>query len=1004
MKTKYFTIKIFISCLFSMIAIKADAATFTVTNTLDAGTGSLRQAITSANTNPMDADNIVFNIPTSDPNYNAATGVFTITLATLLPTVNSISVSVDGTTQSGNTNPDGPEICIKSTTNLTYALAFPFSGGFVKGLIINGFQMGIIITKYGTYPSGSCTVSNCYIGVNYDGSIAVPNDMGVALYGDVASNTIKDNLISGNTTAGIAIRRSNSNTIQGNKIGCDRTGMFAIPNYYGVAIDSSASNLVGGTTALQRNLISGNDYAGVAINTNISHDNTIKGNYIGINVNGVIRTDTVPNYYGIAINDSYNNIIGGATAAERNIISGNTDGGISILGSNAKNTTIKGNYIGTNVGGTDSIPNATGILLSGTSQNTIGGSNAGEGNLISGNTLAGIIMAYSGTRLNTVLGNKIGTDYQGTQILSNYTGVYIKSNANKNTIGGSTSGARNVISGNLEMGLCIESSDSNTIKGNYIGPDATGLNALKLSNDTLIQANGLYFNSNAKYNTAGGYNAGEGNVISGNRVYGHDLYGNSSYNSTIGNYIGVDATGNNPMPNATGICVDGGSNHNPFINNVLSGNRAYGMFIVTTGSDYNQLSGNKIGTNAAGTDTVPNQIGLILGGGTKHNIIGGTAIADRNIISGNRFDGIEVADIYTSYNDIKGNYIGTDINGTAALPNYIGIGFATKPSKNNIENNVISGNKYLGIIFYEHSDSNTVYTNKIGVAANGTSPLKNNVAGIVIAKASKYNKIGTLNKGNIIANHDSTGIAVIDTGTVFNSISANQIYNNGILGIDLYPYGVNNNDALDSDNGSNEQMNFPVIQNVFLAWQTGITTIDGTIDCATYGGPVGIKIELFKSNGSNMFNHGDATSYLGETVVSSSSGNWSFNCTGLVAGDMVTATATDIHGNTSEFAQNSDITVGIKETAVSNQYFVYPNPASNQLNIIYSASAEKLVNIKLYSITGELIKVFVNKNISSGNVQLKYNLSELNLEQGLYFISITENGVTVKTGKVIITK
>lgn len=1003
MKSKTTLFKIFIICFFALVFSKTNASTFTVINTLDAGSGSLRQAITSAGTNPYDADNIIFNIPTSDPNYNASTGVFTISPASLLPTVNSISVSIDGTTQPGNTNPNGPEICIKSTANLSYALCFPFSGCSVKGLIINGFQYGVILTKYGTFPSGSCTVANCYIGVNYDGSAALSNDIGIVLYGDVATNTIKDNLISGNTTAGIGVRKSNGNVIQGNKIGCDRTGMYAIPNYYGVAIDSSANNTVGGNTALQRNIISGNLSAGVAINTNVSHDNTVKGNYIGININGIARTDTIPNFYGIAINDSYNNIIGGASAAERNIISGNSDGGISILGPNAKNMTIKGNYIGTNISGTDSIPNANGILLSGTSGNTIGGSNTGEGNLISGNKSAGIALAYSGTRLNTIIGNYIGTDFQGTQILSNYTGIYLKSNANKNTIGGSTPGERNIISGNIEMALCIESSDSNTVKGNYIGPDVTGMNALKLSNDTLVQANGLYFNSNSKYNTAGGYGAGEGNVISGNRIYGHDYYGNSSYNPTIGNYIGVDATGNNPMPNATGICMDGGSNHNPIINNVLSGNRAYGIFIVTTGTDYNVLNGNKIGTNAAGTDSVPNQIGLILGGGTKHNTIGGTTTADRNIISGNRFDGIEVADTYTSLNDIKGNYIGTDISGTLALPNYNGIGFASSPSKNNIENNVISGNSYCGLILYEQCDSNTVYSNKIGVSMDGTTILKNNTAGIVIAKGSKYNIIGALNKGNIIANHDSIGIAVIDTGTVFNTISANQIYGNGIMGIDLYPYGVNNNDVSDNDIGSNELMNYPVIQNVYLDWSSGIATITGTMDCATYSGPDGIKIELFKSNGTNMFNHGDATAFLGDTVVVGSSGNWSFNCTGLTSSDMVTATATDVKGNTSEFAQNIGITVSVNENNSGNEYSVYPNPASDQLKISFYSLSEKNVEINLFSITGELVKIIENKKFSIGKVELNYDISELHLNKGLYFLAITEEGRAVKTSKIIIT-
>ncbi len=616
-----------IFCFIAIAFIKTNAATWTVTNTSDAGAGSLRQAITSANSNPMDADNIVFNIPTSDPNYNATTGVYTITLASLLPTVNSVSVSIDGTTQPGSSNPYGPEICINSTTNLYYALCFPFSGGVVKSLIINGFQNGIVLTTYSTYPSGSCTISNCYIGVNHDGSAAISNGNGIVLYDGVANNTISNNLISGNTTAGLLVQRSNGNIIQGNKIGCDRTGMFAISNYYGVAIDSSASNTIGGNTSAESNIISGNAYAGIGINSNISYNNSIKGNYIGININGAARTDTIPNYYGIAINDSYNNTIGGSTAGERNIISGNPGGGISIDGSNAINNIIKGNYIGTNVAGTDSIPNSNGILLSGVSKNIIGGSNTGEGNLISGNTAAGIVMVYIGTRLNTVIGNYIGTNYQGNQILSNYTGIYIKSNANNNTIGGSATGDRNIISGNIAMGVCVESADSNVVKGNYIGPDVTGLNTLRLSNDTLVQQNGLYFNAYSQYNIAGGYAAGEGNVISGNRMYGHTLYGNASYNYTIGNYIGVDATGNHAMPNATGICVDGSANHNPIINNVLSGNHSYGLFIVTTGSDYNVLKGNKIGTNAAGTDTVPNQSGLLIGGGTKYDTIGGTSAA-----------------------------------------------------------------------------------------------------------------------------------------------------------------------------------------------------------------------------------------------------------------------------------------------------------------------------------------------------------------------------------------
>ena len=970
--------------IFFMSCSLLHAATFTVINTNDAGAGSLRQAILSANANPMDADNIVFSILTSDPNYDAGTGVFTITLASLLPTINSISVSIDGNSQPGNTNPNGPEICLKSTTNLLHGICFPLSGGTVTGMIINGFQMGVFITKYLTYPSGSCIVSDCYLGVNYNGTAAIPNDIGVACYGGAAGNTIINNLISGNTTAGVGLRNSNLNIVQGNKIGTDRTGMFRIPNYYGVAIDSSATNTVGGTLISQRNIISGNTYAGVAVNSNISYGNIIKGNYIGVNINAATSADTISNDYGIAINESYNNVIGGSAVGERNIISGNLDGGISILGLASIGNSIKGNYIGTNTNGTDSIANGNGILLSGASNTIIGGSVSGEQNVISGNHLSGISMAYYGTRNNVVKGNFIGTDYTGMNAISNHTGVYIFSNANSNIVGGASTGERNIISANYEMGICMEAADSNIVKGNYIGPDYTGLGTLKFANDTLIQGNGLYFNSNAAHNISGGNNPGEGNVISGNRVYGLVYYGNSPYNSCIGNYIGVDKTGNTKMPNATGICVDGGANHNPIVNNVLSGNLAYGIFIVTTGTYYNELRGNKIGTNAAGTDTVPNQIGVILGGGTKYNIIGGNTPADRNIISGNYFNGIEVADSSTMYNNIIGNYIGTNASGNAALPNYNGIGFATLPSKNNIENNLVSGNKYIGILLYERSDSNTVYSNRVGTAADGVSPLGNGAAGIVIDIKSKYNIIGEPGKGNIVAFNDTAGVILGDIYSVYNTLSANLIYNNPKMGIDIFPFGVNVNDVGDADMGCNGLMNYPEITSVIYDNGSGETCISGTMDYAINGGPLGIKIELFKSDNANIFNHGDAIQYLGVTTVNSS-GNWSFICAGLSASDIVTATATDLLGNTSEFALNAAAVLKSDNILISDKDFeirVYPRPASSQLQLKIQNNESNEVAIAIYNMSGEKAKDLITKEND-----IVIDISDL--ESGMYSITIT---------------
>lgn len=1004
MKINYFRLLATCFSIFCYSTFYVNAASFTVINTNDTGAGSLRDAINSASSNPMDADNIVFNIPLTDPNFDVNTGVFTISLNTLLPTINSISVTIDGSTQSanqGNTNPNGPEILIRSSTNLMYCFAFPLSGGRVNEVTLNGFMYAISITKYLTYPSGNTTVENCYLGVNHDGTAMASNEVGIAIL-EANSNVLRNNLISGNTLSGIALRKSNNNTIYGNRIGTNALITSAIPNYYGIAVDSSSNNTIGGNTVAQRNIISGNEDAGVAINSILSSGNVVKGNYIGINTIGNSINDTIPNLYGVAINDSPNNTIGGSTVSERNIISGNSDVGIAIQGITATNNVIKGNYIGTNSAGNDSIPNLNGIVINGSPSNKIGGGVVGDGNVISGNTATGIAITYSGARLNTVKGNFIGTIHDGTAPLGNHTGIYVKSNANKNTFGGTTPGERNIISGNIEMGLITEAADSNVIIGNFIGPDVTGMLAFKYSNDTLIQGNGLMFNTGSKYNIAGGYTAGERNIISGNRIYGHDIYGNSSYNSTIGNYIGVDVTGNNPLPNATGICVDGGSNHNPFINNVLSGNYAYGMFIVTTGSDYNELKGNKIGTNAAGTVAVPNQIGFLLSGGTRHNTIGGTILNDRNIISGNIFSGIEMADAGTNFNTIIGNYIGTDITGLSAIPNMHGIGTTTNVSKNSFENNVISGNQKIGILLYEFSDSNTVYSNLIGLASDGVSSLPNHSSGIVISNNSSYNQIGTEGKGNTIAFSDTAGVIVMDNNSRFNTLSSNLIYNNLLMDIDIEPFGVNVNDLGDDDLGSNEQMNYPVIQSATYNPTNGSCFITGKLDCNSYGGPQGDRVEIFKTDNLNQFGHGGAVEYLGYANVSNSAGDWTFLGTGISSGGTITATATDSKGNTSEYSANFGFTVSVENKDALADFKLYPNPAKDQVTLSFSVNKQEQITVRLLSIEGKQVSLLEDASYVTGNHVQVYDLN--NFTSGMYLVEIVTKNEVISRTKLIVTK
>ena len=122
--------------------------------------------------------------------------------------------------------------------------------------------------------------------------------------------------------------------------------------------------------------------------------------------------------HGVQIgNGASYNLIGGDTAGERNLISGNVDNGVYIEGSGTTSNTVSGNYIGTDVNGTAAIPNAnTGVYISdGASYNLIGGDTTGERNLISGNGGNGVHIESDGTMSNTVRGNYIGLDLDGAR-------------------------------------------------------------------------------------------------------------------------------------------------------------------------------------------------------------------------------------------------------------------------------------------------------------------------------------------------------------------------------------------------------------------------------------------------------------------------------------------------------------------------------------------------------------------------------------------------------------
>ncbi len=367
------------------------------------------------------------------------------------------------------------------------------------------------------------------------------------------------NVISGNGDCGVYLQNAETmgNVISGNYIGLDVTGWAALGNHWaGVEAWNASGNRIGGPMAGEGNIISGNEGPGIEIWG--GNGNEVIGNYIGTNPSGTLP---LGNLDGVHLNDgAYGNVVGGATAEERNIISGNDRTGIIVNA--ASGNTISGNYIGLDVGGTMVVSNtADGIVLNGTSSdNIVGGATPGERNVISGNGVDGISLEQASS--NTIIGNWIGLDAGGTTPLGNgRRGVYLGYETADNTIGGAEPGQGNVIVANREDGVYLVNSTAtgNVIAGNWIGTDSAGTaglgngaNGVELdfstNGNTVGPANVIAFN------------AGDGVFVSWSTVVDNDITQNSIHdNAMMGIELITDSHGGIVAPTITAVLVASGT-------------------------------------------------------------------------------------------------------------------------------------------------------------------------------------------------------------------------------------------------------------------------------------------------------------------------------------------------------------------------------------------------------------------------------------------------------------
>jgi hypothetical protein len=429
---------------------------------------------------------------------------------------------------------------------------------------------------------GLCSIEGNLIGTDVTGTKRLGNDEGIFIGGanvtigglnevepDGTVHRTAGNVISGNGDGGI--RGGSGFHVEGNYIGTDITGTKSLGNGIGIRGDATTNMTIGGTTPAARNIISGNDTGiSLATSTEPITGNVVEGNYIGTDVTGLHAVR--PDYgTGILIGGiaATNNTIGGTTPGAGNRISGIGGDGITVAGNGfgpASANVIEGNDIGTDATGEAALGNGfgtggMGIRLFDGVNNTIGGTAPGAGNVISGNALGGVDLGQCcGPGLvagNILQGNLIGTDATGTHALGNASGVLLVDGTGDNTIGGTTPGAGNVISGNTDWGLDFGGSSSDVVEGNLIGTDITGTqplgNGVKAVGDP-YNGGGVLFDAGAVDNTLGGTTSGAGNVIAYNAHHGGVVIAQLSAGAPY--YITGDTVRGNSIHDNIGLGID----------------------------------------------------------------------------------------------------------------------------------------------------------------------------------------------------------------------------------------------------------------------------------------------------------------------------------------------------------------------------------------------------------------------------------------------------------------
>ncbi|MFL6210211.1 MAG: right-handed parallel beta-helix repeat-containing protein [Pyrinomonadaceae bacterium] len=406
-------------------------------------------------------------------------------------------------------------------------------------------------------------------------------------------------------------------------------------------------------------------------------------------------------------------------------------------------------YLGTDATGSAVAGNGSeGIYVDGSTNAVIGGTTVSARNVVAGNYRIGVYLLNGSTGAQ-VRNNYIGTNATGTAGVANRVhGILLE-----NSGGAAVTG--NVIANNGADGIVLLNSGATTFMANLIGLSADGATALGNSTDGI-------FAQNSPDLTIGSGQPSDRNVIANSGRIAVYLSAGSNGAKVQGNRIGTDASGTRMMINTVhGVYLEN-SGTGVIRGNLIANSGADGVALVNAADSV--IQSNLIGTDAAGTSAMGNSTEGIYVQNSPNVVIGSPHPNDRNLVANSGRHGIYVLGGSTGVK-VEGNRIGTDANGTVAMPTAVHGVIIENSAAASVSYNQIANSGAVGLVLVGAPDS-SAYGNTIGTDATGTVAMGSGGDGIYVQNSTNVT-IGTPhpNDRNLVANNGHFGVYVLGGST-----------------------------------------------------------------------------------------------------------------------------------------------------------------------------------------------------------------------------------------------